>query len=255
MNTRKAVFSGSWYPATASECEKEIKSFLAETRFHQTPDRGYIGGIVPHAGWYFSGSLACNVISALREPKERTAPDAIVIDPRAEQNPGECARLMDACSNSRTRIVCLATDATDRQHLIDYLGGREPLILTTPCKTDEVGDALAQARPQGEELPAVISLGPLAIYTEEGKLESAHGSVHLTTIELGVLAHLLRRNGAPASPSELLEKVWGQGEVNGSPDRVRAHMRNLRAKLRRVGVRKDIIRTVPRRGYAIVWRH
>jgi DNA-binding response OmpR family regulator len=199
--------------------------------------------------------VAVGTIGEALETVSLVAPDAIVIDPRAEQKPGECARLMDACSNSRTRIVCLATDATDRQHLIDSLGGREPLILTTPCKTDEVGDALAQARPQGQELPAVISLGPLAIYTEEGKLESAHGSVHLTTIELGVLAHLLRRNGAPASSSELLEKVWGQGEVNGSPDRVRAHMRNLRAKLRRVGVRKDIILTVPRRGYAIVWRH
>jgi len=199
--------------------------------------------------------VAVGTIGEALETVSVVAPDAIVIDPRAEQNPGECARLVDACSNSRTRIVCLATDATDRQHLIDYLGGREPLILTMPCKTDEVRDALAQARPQGQELPAVVSLGPLAIYTEEGKLESAHGSVHLTAIELGVLAHLLRRNGAPASSSELLEKVWGQGEANGSPDRVRAHMRNLRAKLRRVGVRKDIIHTVPRRGYAIVWRH
>ena len=79
MNTRKPAFAGSWYPATAAECEKEIKSFLKETRYQIKPDRGYIGGIVPHAGWYFSGSLACNVISALREPEDRKAPDAVVI--------------------------------------------------------------------------------------------------------------------------------------------------------------------------------
>lgn len=79
MNTRKAVFAGSWYPASAAECEKEIKSFLKETRFHIKPDRGYSGGIVPHAGWYFSGSLACNVISALQEPEGKKPPDAIVI--------------------------------------------------------------------------------------------------------------------------------------------------------------------------------
>jgi MEMO1 family protein len=79
MTTRKAMFAGSWYPAGASECENEIKSFLKETHFHVKPDRGYTGGIVPHAGWYFSGSLACNVIAALREPDWRNPPDAVVI--------------------------------------------------------------------------------------------------------------------------------------------------------------------------------
>ena len=29
-NVRKAVFAGSWYPSSASECEQEIKGFLAE---------------------------------------------------------------------------------------------------------------------------------------------------------------------------------------------------------------------------------
>lgn len=79
MNTRKAMFAGSWYPARASECEKEILSFLKETRFNIAPDREYTGGIVPHAGWYFSGSPACNVISSLREPENQNPPDAIVI--------------------------------------------------------------------------------------------------------------------------------------------------------------------------------
>jgi hypothetical protein len=79
MSCRKAVFAGSWYPARASDCEKEIKSFLKETRFHIKPDRGYIGGVVPHAGWFFSGSLACNAISALRDREDQNPADAIVI--------------------------------------------------------------------------------------------------------------------------------------------------------------------------------
>ncbi len=79
MLTRKAMFAGSWYPASAAECEHEIKTFLSETRFRVTPDRGYTGGIVPHAGWFFSGVLACNVIAALREAEGQNPPDAIVI--------------------------------------------------------------------------------------------------------------------------------------------------------------------------------
>ncbi len=79
MNTRRATFAGSWYPARAADCEKEINAFLNETRFHIEPDQKFVGGIVPHAGWYFSGSLACNVIYALQDPKGGRQPDAVVV--------------------------------------------------------------------------------------------------------------------------------------------------------------------------------
>lgn len=79
MKTRQAVFAGSWYPAGASDCEKEIRTFLADKRFRVTPDKNFIGGVVPHAGWYFSGSLACNVIAALQSAAPQNAPDVIVV--------------------------------------------------------------------------------------------------------------------------------------------------------------------------------
>ncbi len=79
MKTRRASFAGSWYPAGPDDCEKEIKAFLKEARFHIEPDHQFIGGIVPHAGWYFSGSLACNVISALQDPNRKRQPDAVVV--------------------------------------------------------------------------------------------------------------------------------------------------------------------------------
>jgi len=75
-SVRKAMFAGSWYPASAAECEKEINSFLEEGQNIKLPDRRLVGGIVPHAGWYFSGSIACNVISRLRS---HDTPDVIVI--------------------------------------------------------------------------------------------------------------------------------------------------------------------------------
>jgi len=76
MKVRNAVFSGSWYPGSASACESEIKDFLKEDRIKAIPGRGRIGGIVPHAGWYFSGAIACNVIYSL---KDEVAPDLFVI--------------------------------------------------------------------------------------------------------------------------------------------------------------------------------
>ena len=83
MNIRKPSFAGSWYPAKASECEAEIRGFLSdaqtENRMEDLPKANHLGGIVPHAGWYFSGSLACRVIAALRGSKQEPQPDIIVV--------------------------------------------------------------------------------------------------------------------------------------------------------------------------------
>ena len=73
---RQPVFAGNWYPANASDCEREIRGFLEEGQSLTSPDRNLVAGIVPHAGWYFSGSIACNVIHCL---KGDAPPDAIVV--------------------------------------------------------------------------------------------------------------------------------------------------------------------------------
>ena len=76
MGIRKADFAGSWYPGRSDDCEQEILSFLKDKNISGPAGKHLIGGIVPHAGWYFSGSIACNVISAL---KDETPPDVVVI--------------------------------------------------------------------------------------------------------------------------------------------------------------------------------
>jgi AmmeMemoRadiSam system protein B len=73
---RRALFSGSWYPSSAAECEREIEGFLVEGKKMDFPAGELVGGIVPHAGWFFSGSIACNVISSL---KSDDPPDAFVV--------------------------------------------------------------------------------------------------------------------------------------------------------------------------------
>lgn len=68
MDRKKMAFSGSWYPATAGECEASIQQFLSGTKDMQ--DQRFVGGIVPHAGWYYSGSIACRVIASLRSEEK-----------------------------------------------------------------------------------------------------------------------------------------------------------------------------------------
>jgi AmmeMemoRadiSam system protein B len=77
-NVRPAVFAGSWYPAQASECEREIKAFMEKNGITPPRNPHPVGGIVPHAGWYFSGRIACNVIRFLKR-SELPQPDVLVV--------------------------------------------------------------------------------------------------------------------------------------------------------------------------------
>ena len=77
MKVRKAMLAGSWYPESASECKREINNFLNDaTTVSPSSKNKLTGGIVPHAGWYFSGSIACNVINYLKKGDD---PDVFVI--------------------------------------------------------------------------------------------------------------------------------------------------------------------------------
>jgi AmmeMemoRadiSam system protein B len=74
MGTRASDLAGSWYPATESECLKVFEKFEKSS----ISPRGveWSGGIVPHAGWVFSGQVAYDVIKHLQGAEP---PDTIII--------------------------------------------------------------------------------------------------------------------------------------------------------------------------------
>lgn len=74
MIRKRAQFAGSWYPADARQCQREIEGFLKGVE--NLPRGDFTCGIVPHAGWFFSGGIACRVMAALAE---RKSPDLILI--------------------------------------------------------------------------------------------------------------------------------------------------------------------------------
>ena len=75
MGTRKADFAGSWYPGTHRECINTIEDYIRDVRVPEEEYTGF-GGIVPHAGWYFSGKTALTVLSAI---KSKIKPDLIFL--------------------------------------------------------------------------------------------------------------------------------------------------------------------------------
>ncbi len=76
MEIRKADFAGSWYPKRESECLRAIEEFSKASIPCSSGDERVMGGIVPHAGWVYSGQIAFSVIKCLENNFE---PDVFVI--------------------------------------------------------------------------------------------------------------------------------------------------------------------------------
>ncbi len=75
MKERPAVFGQQgWYPDNPKRCREALQTFAGAS-----PDTGSAlhGGIVPHAGWFFSGALATKTFAALA--KGVPAPDLVWI--------------------------------------------------------------------------------------------------------------------------------------------------------------------------------
>lgn len=73
MKLSESMFAGSWYPKEKDKCKKQIDSFIST---YGAPDHETFATIVPHAGWTYSGKIACNTIRLLSEGKK---PDTIII--------------------------------------------------------------------------------------------------------------------------------------------------------------------------------
>ena len=64
MTQRMPHFAGSWYPDTEERCREAFEAYEdgCQERAGQGP---LVGGIVPHAGWVYSGHIAYNVVREL----------------------------------------------------------------------------------------------------------------------------------------------------------------------------------------------
>lgn len=90
MATRRAEFAGSWYPAGRSDCLKEIERLKSKARPCPNGGKSRVGGIVPHAGWFFSGLTACNVFQCIKATCE---PDTVILF-GGHLNPGSSSYIM-----------------------------------------------------------------------------------------------------------------------------------------------------------------
>ena len=73
MQTRKPVVAGQFYPARRDECIAQINECLDAGSLPESLPETIVAGIVPHAGWTFSGVPAAMVFSAIKERHEKVS--------------------------------------------------------------------------------------------------------------------------------------------------------------------------------------
>ncbi|MDI6451834.1 AmmeMemoRadiSam system protein B [Anaerobaca lacustris] len=66
MPTRKPVVAGQFYPADRDECLAEVRACLEAEDVPASAPASIVAGIVPHAGWTFSGAVAAMVFRAIQ---------------------------------------------------------------------------------------------------------------------------------------------------------------------------------------------
>ncbi|HPS54429.1 MAG TPA: AmmeMemoRadiSam system protein B [Sedimentisphaerales bacterium] len=77
MQVRNPIVAGQFYPQKYNVCIGEIEDCIQEKTLPAELPTPIVAGIVPHAGWIFSGSLAAMVFSAIKKQNEKV--DSFII--------------------------------------------------------------------------------------------------------------------------------------------------------------------------------
>jgi AmmeMemoRadiSam system protein B len=69
MQTRKPVVAGQFYPGDRETCLEQLRECLPAQPIEETLPAPVAAGLVPHAGWTFSGPTAALVFAAVRQQR------------------------------------------------------------------------------------------------------------------------------------------------------------------------------------------
>jgi DNA-binding response OmpR family regulator len=110
--------------------------------------------------------------------------------------------------------------------------------------------ALLRRGSRDQNNTATLQIDDLMLDSDTYQVYISGEKIQLTSTEHRLLRYLMEHANQALSPGHLLQAVWEYPPNTGDPDLVRAHVRNLRAKIEKNTDRK-YIRTIHGVGYMI----
>jgi DNA-binding response OmpR family regulator len=185
---------------------------------------------------------------------EKRAPDALILDIIMPGMDGitVCRQLRrDPRFTSLPILFLTAKGSTD--DIVDGLDAGADDYVVKPFELAELRariHALLRRSVRDTASGAVLQLNDLKLDSDTYQVFIKGYRIQLTSTEHRLLRYLMENPNRALSPGHLLQAVWEYPPNTGDPDLVRAHVRNLRAKIEKNSDRK-YIRTIHGVGYMI----
>lgn len=187
---------------------------------------------------------------------DRQQPDLITLDIMMPHMDGiELCRRLRSRPDTADVPILMVTAKGAVPDLVDGLDAGADDYIAKPFDIRElrarVRAMLRPRQPRGAP-PPTLTVGDLTLDSRTAEVYvTGQEGVLLTPTEFDLLKHLMEHADEIVSPQRLLVEVWGYPDGAGSPDLVRAHIRNLRLKIEPDPSAPTYIKTVRRHGYTI----
>ncbi len=198
-------------------------------------------------GLVSSGPEALNVL-------EKRHPDLMILDIIMPGMDGitVCRRLRHDPRFTALPILFLTAKGTT-DDIVDGLDAGADDYVVKPFELAELRariHALLRRSTRDKGANTVLQLNDLRLDSGTYQVFVGDEIIQLTSTEHRLLRYLMENPNRALSPGHLLQAVWEYPPNTGDPDLVRAHVRNLRAKIE-LDDRRKYIRTIHGVGYMI----
>ena len=154
-------------------------------------------------------------------------------------------------------ILFLTAKSKDEDKIEGFHAGGDD-YLAKPFNMQELQLRIkAILRRSGERLKEAgevshVEVGDVLLDTRTFRVTTRAGTTLLTNVQFDLLYHLMSNAGQVFTSQQLLQDVWDYPRDTGSPELVRAHIKNLRDKIEPEPRQPVYIRTIQGHGYTFV---
>jgi DNA-binding response OmpR family regulator len=210
-----------------------------------------MGRVLQHED--YEVTLASSAAQALMQ-LEQQAPDLMILDVIMPEMDGvTLCRQLRRDSRFISLPILFLTARGGTEDIVTGLDAGADDYVVKPFELAELRARIAALLRRGKRdrnIDNILQLNDLRLDSDTYQVSIDDLSVQLTSTEYRLLRYLMEHPNQALSPSHLLQAVWEYPPNTGDPDLVRAHVRNLRAKIEK-GVHRKYIRTIHGVGYMI----